>query len=207
MNSDYTNFRIFKGREELIHTNEPYPFKKEDSLTIIPKFTFKPDDLGLAVLKDILPRLSDYRIIIAAAAITDDIDKNISQQFQFNNYPIHRTLIIDKGFFSQYTYDFYKYIYFENIPTKYPEVNQILKKPAETPIEIDMTYNDIPRHEKELYYQKLMDYSLSHNVNLYEKELFFYLVKYDYQTMSVIDILKKLDLQIPPIYSWTGKSI
>lgn len=189
-------FRIFKGKEELRDTTAPYPFNKEDTIRIVPKRIFKPDTDGLGILRHILPMLSDYRILMGAAAITDDVDKNIRQQFQLTHPPLHKTLIIDNAFFKGHTYDFYKYLNFQKIPTHREDKFQIFKKAAGIPIDGD-----------EAYVQKLLAYARASGVDLDTQEMFYYLVNYDYETKDIFTILEELGLQAPPIYSWTGASL
>lgn len=70
---------------------------------------------SLPLLQKVLDHYKEtpLKIIYASSAATEDIPKNVNQQFKFDRDPKTPILLIDPGFFTAQRFEFYKYLDFE----------------------------------------------------------------------------------------------
>lgn len=159
-----------QGSRTLPITNlkEPFNFQKEATYNIfIQKSKWahlqeaKTSKESFGVLKKVINYLNATygaaKIITESAAVTDVIDKNVKQQFMFYNDPLTPILLVDSGFFG--TYDFYKYLNFQEftVPDIGPNsIVKFFKKPAGIKLNITNNYPEIPKIDKARYYKEVL---------------------------------------------------
>lgn len=66
------------------------------------------------IVKKGLDFLGSGKIVLMSAAATEDIDKNVGQQFMFNKNPFSPIVLIDWGFFES-SHDFYHLLNFKEV--------------------------------------------------------------------------------------------
>ncbi len=94
----------------------------------------------LETLKIVLEYYKDSgaKVIPFSSAATDDIPKNVRQQFKFDRDPKNPIVLIDPAFFETDRSDFFQYIAFskpEDLPGTYGKA-KIYRKPAGVPFQI-----------------------------------------------------------------------
>ena len=120
--------------------------------------------LSLQIVKNVLTHFKDgAKIISHSSATTDNIQKNVNQQFKFDKAPFSPIVLIDIAFFDeiQKNYNFYKYLEFEEftVPGIGPPSHvRFYKKEAGQPLEInpdDQIDPPISKEEKIKYLEEV----------------------------------------------------
>jgi hypothetical protein len=142
--------------------------------------------MTLKIIKNVLENkmFKGAKIITESSATTDNIEKNVNQQFKFKKSPVSPIILIDFAFFhpEQKNYEFYKYLKFQEIII--PEIGppshvRFYKKPKGDTLEINPNEQEEPvisEDEKKAYLQEVIKQAGS---NLTGDELVICCIKHD----------------------------
>lgn len=115
------------------------------------------------VLEHCLRVYGGAKVIPGSSAATDNIQKNINQQFKFHKPPSNPIILIDEVFFMPGRYDFYKYLLFNEDTGLSSHLDptgnhvKVFRKPEGVPFKINPARSDIPisLDEKREYLEEL----------------------------------------------------
>ncbi len=176
-----------------LSTNIPFEFKEQED----PEKILERQDLN--VIQRVLDHYSSRggKIILASSATNPKNADNVLQQFKFQKQPISPIILIDRSFFSDRQYDFYKYLnfkgptYLDSVPEKVffnkksnriPEENaayaarqvQIFRKPAGDALTIrnqSSQYPPISVNEQKAYLEEVLKQAEENGVDTTSLEL------------------------------------
>ena len=120
----------------------------------------------LEILKKVLEHYKDgAKVISHSSATTDNMEKNVSQQFKFYKAPFSPIILVDTAFFSteQDNYEFYKYLQFQEFTVDGigpPSIVRFYRKEAGKPLKINpntVTKPLISNEEKEKYLEEVLN--------------------------------------------------
>lgn len=162
------------SKQELNFTdkwNHPWtiPFEKNGTYNVkpIPKLAeqignkdFLEAQRSFQLITHLLEQLPVAKIIIASAAMEREHDsKNVNQQFKFCLPPCGPIVLIDNAFFKKPTFDFYKYLDFEEIIDETnlgpKDMIRLYRKTAGKELSINISDNGISKEEKENYLKEV----------------------------------------------------
>jgi hypothetical protein len=106
-------------------------------------------DVLRPVLNYCIGRYGGAKVIPGSSAATDNIKKNVNQQFKFHKPPANPIILVDNAFFNPGRYEFYKYLLFEENQPLSRALDltgrhvKVFQKPAGMPFEINPKVSDI----------------------------------------------------------------
>jgi hypothetical protein len=212
-------FNIKTHNGLIIDKYEKFEFKNNQTFNIDfnPSVPLLIQKNNYDVLIDLLKKIKDdnkseeSRIILENYAVTNDIIKNIKQQFLLDCKPLHISYFIDIAYNNTdqvQQYNFWNLIEVNKVKNEYPDnILSIYEKPEGMKIEINKDIlknnnsNKIEYANK--YIHELNNYANKNKINLEKIGMKFYIINYDVRYKDIKDIINQLDLNIN-LYNWDG---